>query len=64
MSVNNQLKITKEDDLYVVREIDADTQGVHQEVGKYKTLEEAVKMANKYMREVPYGVEYGLDIDI
>ena len=61
MSANTELKIKKEKNLYVLKLRDVDV-GNGMLIGKYKTLEEAIKRANKYREEEP--VEYGLLIDI
>lgn len=38
--------------------------GVIEDLGTKPTLEEVVKLANQKMEEEPYGVEYGLDIQL
>lgn len=61
MSADNILRISKIKDKYVVKDCFVESkEGL--EVGKYDTLEEAIREANKYMSEEI--VEYGLDISI
>ena len=66
MSANNQLVIIKVKNGYTVRHIDIDSG--KDSYGKFPfcdTLEEAVKIANKFERESlaeGIGIEYGLKI--
>lgn len=66
MSANNYLNITKKDNRFYVQEKDMDTGSVFKvsEFNKdgYTSLEEAIKVANDYMKYEE--VEGGLDIDI
>jgi hypothetical protein len=62
MSANNQLLIRKYLDGYRVADVDVEGSGGHWiQDEPVKTLEEAVELANKYMRENE--VEYGISID-
>ena len=65
MSVNNQIIIyrnTAGD--FSIKEIDVDSGKMIQKIGEAAELEEAIKKANKYMKEDEIGVEYGLRIQI
>ena len=62
MSANNQLLIQKYSDGYRVSDVDAEGAGGHFiQDEPVKTLEEAVELANKYMRENE--VEYGISVE-
>jgi predicted RNase H-like HicB family nuclease len=63
MSANNELMITKSYGEWVVTERDIDTGVLRMPpLGRGKTLEEAVKIANEFMEENE--VEYGLNIPL
>lgn len=68
MSANNQIKIYWKKPSYFVIEKDIEVKdkwGVR--LGNAKTLEKAVKIANKYMQDCAregYPVEYGLSIKL
>ena len=59
MSSDNILRISKIKDKYIVEDCMIESKNGYV-VGKYNTLEEAIKEANKYMSEEI--VEYGLRI--
>jgi len=62
MSANNQLLIQKYSDGYRVSDVDVEGSGGHFiQDEPVKTLEEAVELANKYMRENE--VEYGISME-
>ena len=67
MSANNYILIQKEPRDYVVTHRDADTHKINGLKMRYETLEEAVRYAQKLVRECEedgYGVEYGIRLDI
>lgn len=57
MSANNMITINKK--TYVVKEVDAET-GYRRPIGKGKSLEEAIEIAEKAMEEeyVEYGIHF------
>lgn len=61
MSANNFIRIISRWGNYEITDVDVDGCG-QTEIGKTKTLEEAIRIANKYREENE--VEYGLDIKI
>lgn len=63
MSANTQILITKPQKTYIISLVDVDC-GKGQIIGKTKTLEEAIDLANKYQEDNPFDVEYGLSIRI
>ena len=62
MSANNYILIKKAKDKYIVKDKDMDIETTIEKVGEYKTLEEAIKAANKYQENNE--VEYGLSIKV
>lgn len=67
MSANNYISVKKQANDYVVTMRDADTGVIMGLKMRYKTLEEAIKYAQKLTREAEsdgYGVEYGVNLDI
>lgn len=57
MSANNMITINKK--TYVVKEVDAET-GYGRPIGKGKSLEEAIQIAEEAMREeyIEYGIHF------
>lgn len=57
MSANNKLTINKK--TFEIRNVDAET-GYGFQIGKGKTLEDAIEIAEKYMQEeiVEYGIHF------
>lgn len=62
MSANNKIVIYKKEEKFVVGHLDLDCGWHEKEMFMTDTLEEAIKKANKFMKENE--VEYGLDIRI
>lgn len=62
MSANNQLVIYKKGKKFVVGHLDLDYGWHEKEMIIKDTLEEAIKAANKFMKDNE--VEYGLDIKL
>jgi hypothetical protein len=61
MSANNFVRIISRNGKYEIADVDADGCGAIK-IGKADTLEESIRIANKYQDENE--VEYGLDIKI
>lgn len=62
MSANNFILITKKDDKFVAKMLDADTGGEIDFICAEDKLEDTIKKANDYMEHEE--VEYGLSISI
>ena len=62
MSANNVLRIEWSKSSYLIEDVDSET-GSGARIGTAKTLEKAVRIANKYMAVGNY-VEYNLQIKL
>ena len=60
MSANNQIIISRKDNTFTIKECDADTGHVNQDLGVTSSLGDAIRKANRYMKknEVEYGISF------